>query len=175
MDFLKIYIIDIVLVLLFISWVVYYYRKGFVRSVLEFCSFFAAAVVTRAYYVPLADWIRANTSLCSGTAGEYKAKFIAMIILFIAVSLVLKILISIVDKFFKLPILKTANKALGLVIGILCGVLMVTGACVLINALTFTGYEPLKAAARSSKIMELDSKLIAAVFPAVKEFIQGGI
>ena len=84
MDFLKIYIIDIVLVLLFISWVVYYYRKGFVRSVLEFCSFFAAAVVTRAYYVPLADWIRANTSFCSGTAGEYKAKFIAMIILFIA-------------------------------------------------------------------------------------------
>ena len=128
MDFLKIYIIDIVLVLLFISWVVYYYRKGFVRSVLEFCSFFAAAVVTRAYYVPLADWIRANTSFCSGTAGEYKAKFIAMIILFIAVSLVLKILIGIVDKFFKLP-----------------------------------------------KIMELDSKLIAAVFPAVKEFIQGGI
>ena len=175
MDFLKIYIIDIVLVLLFISWVVYYYRKGFVRSVLEFCSFFAAAVVTRAYYVPLADWIRAKTSLCSGTAGEYKAKFIAMIILFIAVSLVLKILIGIVDKFFKLPILKTANKALGLVIGTLCGVLMVTGACVLINALTFTGYEPLKAAARSSKIMELDSKLIAAVFPAVKEFIQGGI
>ena len=98
-----------------------------------------------------------------------------MIILFIAVSLVLKILIGIVDKFFKLPILKTANKALGLVIGTLCGVLMVTGACVLINALTFTGYEPLKAAARSSKIMELDSKLIAAVFPAVKEFIQGGI
>ena len=109
MDFLKIYIIDIVLVLLFISWVVYYYRKGFVRSVLEFCSFFAAAVVTRAYYVPLADWIRANTSLCSGTAGEYKAKFIAMIILFIAVSLVLKILIGIVDKFFNLPILKTAR------------------------------------------------------------------
>ena len=46
MEALKIYIIDIVLLLIFIVCVVYYYRKGFVRSLLEFCSFFVSVILT---------------------------------------------------------------------------------------------------------------------------------
>ncbi|HBL83514.1 MAG: hypothetical protein A2Y17_10780 [Clostridiales bacterium GWF2_38_85] len=47
---------------------------------------------------------------------------ISFIILFIVTIIVLKILIFILDKIFRLPILKQANKALGFVVGIILGV-----------------------------------------------------
>ena len=47
---------------------------------------------------------------------------ISFIAIFVAAIIVLKILIFILDKLFRLPILKQANKALGFLIGIILGV-----------------------------------------------------
>ena len=172
MDFLKIYIIDIVLCLIFVLCVGYYYRKGFARSILEFFSFFAAAVVTKVYYGDVANFIVENTSLFEDDAySAQKIKLISLIILFVCASILIKILISLIDRFFKLPLIKTANKALGLLIGVLCGFLLITAVCMVINFVAMTGYEPLVNAIANSKIMEIDSQIVDTVFPEVERLI----
>lgn len=172
MDFLKIYIIDIVLCLIFVLCVGYYYRKGFARSLLEFFSFFAAAVVTRVYYGDVAGFILENTSFLDSDAfSEQKARLISMILLFVGASIIIKLLIGLIDRFFKLPLIKTANKALGLLIGVLCGFLLVTGICVVINFVAMTDYEPLVNAISNSKIMEIDSQIVDAIFPEIEKLI----
>lgn len=172
MDFLKIYIIDIILGLIFALCVGYYYRKGFARSVLEFFSFFGSAVVTRFFYSDLSEWLLEETNIFSSeTHPEQKARLVAMIVLFIASAIVIRLLINIIDRFFKLPLIKTANKAMGLVIGALSGFLIVTVICVVLNFVAMTGYEPIVAAIEKSKIMEIDSQIIDAIFPEIQKLI----
>ncbi len=172
MDFLKIYIIDIVLGLIFLLCVGYYYRKGFARSILEFFSFFAAAIVTRVFYGDVANFLLENTSFFADDSyPQQKARLISMIVLFIAASIIIKLLISFIDRFFKLPLIKTANKALGLLIGILIGFLIVTGICLVINFVAMTGYEPLVNAVGNSKIMEIDSQIVDMIFPEITKLI----
>lgn len=172
MDILKVYIIDIVLCLIFILCVGYYYRKGFARSVLEFFSFFAAGVITKIYYSDVAQFLLDNTSFFDGDSfPEEKARMVSLVALFISASILIKFLISLIDRFFKLPLIKTANKALGLLIGVLCGFLLVTGICLVIDLVAMTGYEPLVNAVSNSKVMEIDAQLVDAVFPEIKKLI----
>ena len=175
MEALKIYIIDIVLLLIFIVCVVYYYRKGFVRSILEFCSFFVSALLTKMYSPAAADWLIKNTDFFNGvSAPQAKANLISVIVIFIAASVLLRVIIGLIDKFFTLPVIKTANKALGLLVGAICGFLLVSAVTLFINVLNLTGYAPLETAVANSKIMELDSQLTASLFPAAAELIKGG-
>ncbi len=172
MDILKIYIIDIVLCLIFILCVGYYYRKGFARSILEFFSFFAAGVITKIYYSDVAQFLLDNTSFFDGdTFPEQKARMVSLVALFIGASILIKFLISLIDRFFKLPLIKTANKALGLLIGILCGFLLVTGICLVIDLVAMTGYEPIVNAVSNSKVMEIDAQIVDVIFPEIKKLI----
>lgn len=172
MDIFKIYILDIVLCLIFILCVGYYYRKGFVRSILEFFSFFAAGVITKLYYSDVSQFLLDNTSLLDGDSfQEEKMRLIALIALFVGASIVIKFIINLIDRFFKLPLIKTANKALGLLIGALCGFLIVTAICLVINFIAMTGYEPLVTAISNSKIMEMDAQIVDAVFPEIQKLI----
>lgn len=172
MDILKIYIIDIVLCLIFILCAGYYYRKGFARSILEFFSFFAAGVLTKIYYSDVAQFLLDNTSFFEGdTFPEEKARMVSLVALFIGASILIKFLISLIDRFFKLPLIKTANKALGLLIGILCGFLLVTGICLVIDLVAMTGYEPLVNAVSNSKVMEIDAQIVDVIFPEIKKLI----
>ncbi len=172
MDILKIYILDIVLFLIFILCVGYYYRKGFARSILEFFAFFAAGVVTRLYYSDFAEILVKNTPFFEDSIfPEQKARLASMVLIFIGASVIIKILISVIDRFFKLPLIKTANKALGLLIGALCGFLLVTGICMVVNLIALTGYEPVVEAVNNSKFIEIDSQIINAIFPEIKKLI----
>lgn len=172
MDILKIYIIDIVLCLIFALCVGYYYRKGFARSILEFFSFFAATVVTKVYYGDFAKFIIENTSLFEDDAfSQQKIRLVSLIVLFVGASIVIKLLISFIDRFFKLPLIKTANKAMGLLIGVLIGFLIITAICLVIDFVAMTGYEPLIKAISNSKIMEIDAQIVDAFFPEIKKLI----
>mgnify|MGYP006386124185 FL=1 len=172
MDILKVYIIDIVLGLIFILCVGYYYHKGFARSILEFFSFFAAGVITKIYYSDFAQLLLENTPFFEGdTFPEEKARMVSLVALFIGASILIKILISLIDRFFKLPLIKTANKALGLLIGVLCGFLLVTGICLVIDLVAMTGYEPLVNAVNNSMIMEIDAQIVDIIFPEIKKLI----
>ncbi len=52
-------------------------------------------------------------------------KSIAYLVLFVLASAVLRIAAHILDRIFRLPVLKTANRLLGLLLGALCGLLLV--------------------------------------------------
>ncbi|MCQ2771526.1 MAG: CvpA family protein [Clostridia bacterium] len=52
---------------------------------------------------------------------DFFAKIISFLVLFIVAVLVCKLLILILEKFCELPVLKVANKCLGLIVGFLCG------------------------------------------------------
>ncbi len=172
MDILKIYILDIVLGLIFALSVVYYYRKGFARSVLEFFSFFAAAITTRLFYDDFAKFILEKTTFFQNDAfPQQKAKIVSIILLFIAATILIKYLIKVIDKLFKLPLVKTANKALGLVIGVICGFLIVTAVCLVMNVLVMTDNELVVNAVNNSKIMEIDSQLVDLIFPEISKMI----
>ncbi len=172
MDILKVYILDIILGLIFLLCVGYYYRKGFARSVMEFFSFFAAGVLTRLFYGDVASFLLENTSFFSSSASPYyTARLVSIIGVFILASILIKLVIRTVDKVFKLPLIKTANKALGLVIGVLCGFLLVTVICLVTDFVASTGYEPVKEAVSNSYIMELDSKIVDMIFPEISKLI----
>lgn len=172
MDLLKIYILDIVLGLIFILCVGYYYRKGFARSILEFFSFFAAAIVTRVFYGDIAAFLLENTNFFDGsTFPGQTARLVSIIGLFIIASILIKFIISAIDRVFKLPLIKTANKAMGLLIGVLCGFLLVTVICVVLNFVAMTGYEPIVNAISNSKVMEIDSQLVDLIFPEISKLI----
>ena len=96
---------------------------------------------------------------------------VSLVALFIGASILIKFLISLIDRFFKLPLIKTANKALGLLIGILCGFLLVTGICLVIDLVAMTGYEPLVNAVSNSKVMEIDAQIVDVIFPEIKKLI----
>lgn len=172
MDFLKIYIIDIVLCLIFILCVGYYYHKGFVRSILEFFSFFAAAIITKLYYGELATFIQTETSFFKDESfSPQKIRLLSLVLLFVGISLLIKLAINVIDHFFKLPLIKTANKALGLAIGTLCGFLIITGLCMAIDFIALTGWEPIVEAVDNSKIMEIDSQIVDAIFPEITKIL----
>ncbi len=172
MDFLKIYILDIVLALIFILCVGYYYRKGFARSVMEFFSFFAAGVVTRLFYGEVASFLLEKTTFFNETpAPDYIARLVAIVGVFVVASIAIKFLIKAIDKVFKLPLIKTANKALGLLIGVLCGFLYVTVICMVADFVSAAGNEAVQTAVSNSYIMEIDSKLVDMIFPEISKLI----
>ncbi len=169
------YIIDVVLILIFGINVYIYYKKSFVKTVLEFFSFFAAAFLAKMFSEKAADYIIANTSLFQGDSGKAKATLVLIVVMFILLSALFKTLISYVDKSLKVPIINSANKMLGMCLGVLIGFLVV-GACVaLIAMLELSGYEPLIKMADSSGIMKFYSEVIVKCYPHVAEIIEKGV
>ncbi len=175
MEFLKIYILDIFFILLFAGCLVYYYCKGFVRSLLELFALAAAAIVTRAYTPAVVTWVMQNSDLFTGDWGQKKAYLVIGILLFILVSLVLKLIILIIDKAFDLPVIRTANKLLGLVLGAVCGFLLVCAGAAIVQMLLLTGSGTVQTLASHSRVLPVVRQALAYVYPAVAEVLQGGL
>ena len=74
------------------------------------------------------DWVLENTSLFTGTE-RYITKLIITVLTFVVVSAALNALVVLVNKFFKIPVLKQANKLLGGLLGALCGGIIVIVLC----------------------------------------------
>lgn len=175
MEYIKEYIIDAIMVLVFFINVYVYYKKSFVKTVLEFFSFFAAAFVAKIYSEKAADFIMEKTTLFSGEGGKEKANLIIIVLLFILVIAVLKTVIFYIDKLFNLPVINTANKMLGLLLGVVIGVVVV-GMCVaLVKIFELSGYQPLIDIAENSRIIKLYTGILAEFYPLVAEYIKKGV
>lgn len=175
MEYVKEYIVDAFLVLIFLINVYVYYKKSFVKAVLEFFSFFASAFVARIYSEKVADFVMDNTTLFSGEDGKLKSRLIFVVLLFILTSAVLKAVIYYIDKLFNLPVINTANKMLGLLLGILIGIFVV-GLCVaLFKVFELSGYEPLIELVEKSRIIKISSGIIAKGYPYIAEYIKKGV
>lgn len=122
------YIIDIILAGIFLVMTGIYFRRGFAKTILKFISFFLSIVLSRAVSGTVMDWVLENTSLFTGTE-RYITKLIITVITFVIVSAALNALVVLVNKFFKIPVLKQANKLLGGLLGALCGGIIVIVLC----------------------------------------------
>jgi len=122
------YIIDIILGGIFIAMTAGYCRRGFAKTILKFVSFFLSIVLSRTLSGSVMDWVLENTSLFTGTE-RYITKLIITVLTFVVVSAALNALVVLVNKFFKIPVLKQANKLLGGLLGALCGGIIVIVLC----------------------------------------------
>ena len=129
MEFIKIYIIDIILILIFLLCLLYYYQKGFVKSILSVFGLFASVVLTKVLSPYAVTFLCENVKYFKSGFGEYKANIAAVALVFVLLSIIFHVIIFAIDKVFELPVLKTVNKALGFLLGAVCG-LLVIAACV---------------------------------------------
>ncbi|MBQ7549561.1 MAG: CvpA family protein [Clostridia bacterium] len=135
------YIVDIILAVVFAAVTAIYFFKGIVKTVLGFASFLIAGFLARHLNGAATDWIISNTNLLSGM--EHKtAGLTVLAVSFIVFWIVLRLIILLIDKLFKLPVLKQANKILGGVFGALCGAMVVMLLCVCLRASSHIVYSP---------------------------------
>ncbi len=172
MDYIKEYLIDGILLLIFIFSIIFYYKKGFVRSLLEFLSYFAASFVSGMYSSKAAEFILNKTDFFSGERAEENAELFSAVVLFILISAALKCIIYYIDKFFKLPVIKTANQLLGGVLGALCGVILVLAAVVLIKVFELSGNVRLTECIECSRLMKVSSDIVSKYYQLIIEFVQ---
>lgn len=102
-------IIDIVLVAIFAITVIDFYRKGFIKALFSLCKVFISIILAFAL-TPVAENIIGN-------------RILAFIIIFVLSIIACSFLSFIIDKLFKLPVLKEINKICGLLLGAVCGFL----------------------------------------------------
>lgn len=175
MEYVNEYIVDGVLLLIFALNVFIYYKKSFVKTVLEFFSFFASAFIAKMVSEKAADYIIENTDLFQGESGKAKATLVLIVVLFIFLSALFKTLIFYIDKALKVPVINSANKMLGLCLGILIGFLVVGAFVALIKMLELSGYEPLIKLADNSRIIKFYIEVLAKCYPHVAELIKKGV
>lgn len=148
------YIIDIILAGIFIVMTAVYFKRGFAKTILKFVSFFLSIVLSRIVSGDITQWVFDNTSLFTGTE-RYIAKLIITVITFVVLSVILNALVVLVNKFFRIPVLKQANQLLGGLLGALCGAIIVI---VLSFTLQISSHvvfnDDYKAAIENSKIVQ---------------------
>ncbi|MBQ8575078.1 MAG: CvpA family protein [Clostridia bacterium] len=122
------YIIDIILAAIFLAITIKYFTRGFAKTILKFVAFFLSIVLSRTLSGEVTDWVFSNTKLFTGTE-RYIAQLIITVLCFVVLSVLLNWAVALVNKFFKIPVLKQANKLLGGLLGALCGGIVVIVLC----------------------------------------------
>lgn len=122
------YIIDIILAAIFLAITIKYFTRGFAKTILKFIAFFLSIVLARGLSGSVTDWVFSNTKLFTGTE-RYIAQLIITVLCFVVLSALLNWAVALVNKFFKIPVLKQANKLLGGLLGALCGGIVVVVLC----------------------------------------------
>lgn len=131
-------LLDIIVLAVLVISIVIYTKRGFVKSLLNFIGFFvaliAAYVIAPLLSPSLEAPIHQALSSYDGSDGSLSemlqmditsgiiANVLSFAILFVVLSLAVMIATWIIDRIFRLPILKQANKLLGLALGVIIGV-----------------------------------------------------
>lgn len=175
MVYIKDFAVDFFLLVVFVIAVLAYYKKTFTRSVLEFASLFAAAFIAKLYAEPVANILMSKLDIFGGEHGSEKANLVTIVIVFILISVVLKFIINYIDKVFELPLLKKANKLMGLLLGVVIGFILVGAIVAGIKAIELTGNETILSFTEHSRIMKLFTKILAKIYPFISELISKGV
>ena len=130
------YVIDGILILIFLAAVLYYTYRGFVASIIGFLKFFVATGIATLFSPTLGERFQPFISEKLGTGlGEdffsvmlqemvssgYIAKALAFTLLFVAVMLLVKIIELLSGVITRLPGIRFINRTLGMLIGIVVG------------------------------------------------------
>ncbi|MBP3446332.1 MAG: CvpA family protein [Clostridia bacterium] len=160
------YIIDIILAAIFLALTIKYFTKGFAKTILNFVAFFLSIVLSKSVSGTVTDWVFSNTKLFTGTE-RYIAQLIITVLCFVVLSVLLNWAVTLVNKFFKVPVLKQANKLLGGLLGALCGLMIVIVLCHMLQFCSHIIYNAqFVNAVESSKIVQLvlsDEKVLEGI------------
>ena len=149
------YIIDIILAVVFLVPTIKYFTKGFAKTILNFVAFFLSIVLAKGVSGTVTDWVFSNTRLFTGTE-RYIAQLVITVLCFVVLSVLLNWAVALVNKFFKIPVLKQANKLLGGLLGALCGLMIVIVLCHLLQFFSHIIYNAqFVNAVESSNIVQL--------------------
>lgn len=149
------YIIDIILAGVFLVMTLTYLKKGFAKTILKFVAFFLSIVLSRVLSGTVTDWIFSNTKLFVGTE-KYIAKLIITVLTFVVLSFLLNFLVSLINRVFKIPVLKQANQLLGALLGAVCGGIIVVILCFVLQISSHVVYNAEYVnAVENSKIVQL--------------------
>ena len=130
-------ILDVLVIATLLICVFLYTKRGFVKGVIGLCGCFIALIaasLTRPYLQPaieerLSKFLGGNQG---GTLSEVLetvlpigliASMLTFCLLFILFIIVVKIIAFLLDKFCRLPVLKQANRLMGLVLGLIVGLI----------------------------------------------------
>lgn len=131
-------LIDVILVAVFVFCVVYYTKKGFVHSLMGITRFWLALIPSVLLSAPLAEkfdpYIQATLGGGEGDSfwsdilqralhTGYVSRVLAFALLFLAATLLVKLLELLLRYVVELPGIHFVNKALGTVLGIVAGLL----------------------------------------------------
>lgn len=133
------HIIDIILASVFILITGYYFFRGFAKTVMRFAAFFLSVIFAKSFSGQITDWVFSNTKLFMGTE-KYIAKLIILVLSFLLFGFLLNRLADLINKVFKLPVLKQANRILGGVLGALCGAIVVFVLCLALQVSSHVVY-----------------------------------
>lgn len=133
------HIIDIILAAVFIIITATNFFRGFAKTILDFVKFFLSIVLAVWFSPQITDWVFSNTKLFTGTE-KYIAKLIIIVLSFLLFSFILNFVASLIEKIFKLPVLKQANKLLGGVLGAVCGAIAVVVLCIALQVSSHVVY-----------------------------------
>jgi uncharacterized membrane protein required for colicin V production len=148
-------IIDLILAGIMIVMTAVYAKKGFAKTILKFVAFFLSIVLSRVLSGTVTDWVFSNTKLFAGME-RYIAKLMITVITFVVLSVLLTVAVSLIDKFFKIPVLKQANQILGGLIGAICGGIIVVILCFVLQISSHVVYNAEYVnAVENSKIVQL--------------------
>jgi uncharacterized membrane protein required for colicin V production len=148
-------IIDLILAGIMIVMTAVYAKKGFAKTILKFVSFFLSIVLSRVLSGTVTDWVFSNTKLFAGME-RYIAKLMITVITFVVLSVLLTVAVSLINKIFKIPVLKQANQILGGLIGAICGGIIVVILCFVLQISSHVVYNAEYVnAVENSKIVQL--------------------
>lgn len=118
------YIVDIILAAVFVVFTAVFFVRGFAKTVLSSLTFIGAIICTKIFADEATEWILKNTKFFTDTE-THIAKLMVTVVLFLLLLLVLKIIVNIIDKLFRIPVLKQANQLLGGILGAVSGAIVV--------------------------------------------------
>lgn len=122
---------DLILLAVLIVFVVSGFRRGFVRSLLELAGYLLALVASAAYSGTLAEKLVPLISKVKQVdpLGRVVIRILSAVLIFVVLQVLVHILVGVVDRFFRLPVLHQVNALLGGVLGFAKGCLVLLLVC----------------------------------------------
>lgn len=126
---------DLILLAVLLFFLVSGFRRGFVRSFFEFAGYLLALAASAAYSGALAEKLTPALSKVKqlGPLTGVAARIISAVLIFIVLQILVHILVEIVDRFFRLPVLHQINSLLGGVFGLAKGCLILLLVCTVVR------------------------------------------
>lgn len=167
--------VDFFLLMIFVLTIILHLKKSVIRSVHELLALIAATFVAKVYSWPLGSIIMRETSLFTNPNRRAKAILLSTIAIFIIVFLLVNVLLSLVEKLFKMNEMKMAeNMIFTIILGAILGFFYVGAVVLIIKVFEMSQFEPVTNLTSTSYIITFFTKILSLYFPHVAVLITGG-